>query len=555
MKRSLKGLMVVPFALSFAAFAKAPSKTPEFVPNEIIVKLKPGMEKSFFSQKSLGSFLTKSYSLRVKQFWKLKTDSKSSLAEVIARLNQDPAVEYAEPNFIYKIGQVDALDPMDPKFGLLWGLKNSGNNEPGKDGNPTATVGVVGADIQASKAWEISRGSKQIKIAVIDTGIDYNHPDLKDNILVNDAEKNGKPGVDDDANGYVDDIYGYDFAGNDADPMDGHSHGTHCAGTIAASHNDMGVAGVMSEASLLPVKFLSDTGSGSTEGAISAIDYAIKRGVDIMSNSWGGGGYSKALEDVIKKANDAGIVFVAAAGNDSANNDSTPHYPSNYPVDNVISVAAHQITDDLASFSCFGRKTVHIAAPGKNILSTINNGGYAVYSGTSMATPHVSGVVGLLLSTDGALTPKEVRAKVMATSIPVRSYKGKTVSGGRISAYNLLTNTIPPRNEPDPNAWVRESVEVFESAHPYANSASVEKSFRVPGAKYVRLVVEKYDLENSYDYLAVTSSTGSEVDKISGVGANYQSEFVEGDTLKVKFISDSSVNKWGFVIKSVEYIR
>lgn len=555
MKRSLKGLLLVPCALSFAAFAKSPSKQPEFVPNEVIVKLKPGMEKAFFSQKSLGSFLTKSFALKVKSFWKVKVDGKTQLAEVIAKLNQDPSVEYAEPNYIYRIGQIDASDPIDPKFGVLWGLKNSGNNEPGKDGNPTATVGVAGADVMATKAWEITKGSKQIKIAIIDTGIDYTHPDLKDNIFANEAEKNGQPGVDDDKNGYVDDVYGYDFANNDADPMDGHSHGTHCAGTIAASHNDEGVTGVMAEASLIAVKFLSDSGSGSTEGAINAIDYAIKRGVDIMSNSWGGGGYSKALEDVIKKANDAGIVFVAAAGNDSANNDNTPHYPSNYPIDNVISVAAHQITDDLASFSCFGKKTVHIAAPGKNIMSTVAKGGYAVYSGTSMATPHVSGVVGLLLSQDGSLTPKEVRTKVMATSIPVRSYKGKTVSGGRISAYNLLTNTIPPRNEPDPSAWVKVDVETFESAHPYANSASVEKSFSVPGAKYIRLVVDKYDLENSYDYLSVTTTTGSEVDKISGAGTSYQSEMVEGDTLKVKFISDSSVNKWGFVVKSVEVIR
>lgn len=547
--------------LTFAKVDKAVRKI-TYVPGEVIVKLKGhDATKSFHSNikllKSIGS--EKSFVLNVGfgNLYKLKLNGKANLQAAIKELNQNPDVEYAEPNYIYHAIDYVANTPVDPKFPLLWGLKNNGNNEPAKDGTTsTPTVGVAGADINAGGAWEVQRGSKTIRVAVIDTGIDYNHPDLKDNIAVNVKEKNGKAGVDDDGNGYVDDVYGYDFANNDADPMDGHSHGTHCAGTIGGVHNNQGVAGVMAEVSLVPIKFLSDSGSGSTEAAVLAIDYATKLGVNVMSNSWGGGGFSKALEDSIKAARDRGIVFVAAAGNDSANNDSSPHYPSSYDLDNVISVASHTISDNLSSFSCYGRRSVHVAAPGSNILSTINNGGYAVYSGTSMATPHVSGTVGLLLSEIPTLTPSEVRARVIATSVPVRAYKGKTVSGGRINAYNLVTDTRPARNEPDPTAWVRSSLDqAFESSHPYDNARTLEKTITVPGAKYLRVIVEKYDLESGYDVLSVLSGAGEEADKISGAGENYASEYVEGSTLKLRFTSDSSINKWGFVIKSVEAIK
>ena len=248
---------------------------------------------------------------------------------------------------------------------------------------------------------------------MIDTGIDYNHEDLKANSWTNEAEANGKPGVDDDNNGLVDDVHGYDFANKDGDPLDGHGHGTHVSGTIGAIHdNGIGVAGVMADVTMVAVKFLSDAGSGTTADAVLAIDYATSLGVDVMSNSWGGGGRSEALFDAIKRANEKGIIFTAAAGNSSSDNDQSPHYPSNYEVDNVISVAAHTNGDGLASFSSYGRRTVHVAAPGHKILSTVANNSYDVYSGTSMATPHVSGVLGLLLSKEGNLTVAEVKERL-----------------------------------------------------------------------------------------------------------------------------------------------
>lgn len=534
------------------------------VPGELIVKLKN--QKSFMgSLKSLGVEYKRPIDVSFGNFAVVKSLGQKSLEQTIQDLNNDPSVEYAEPNFIYDLVQpveelslnylisagnpmMTAATPNDPKFGDLWGLVNTGSNEPG------GSTGVAGADINALKAWDITKGSRSVTIAVIDTGVDYNHPDLKDQMWVNSAELNGTAGVDDDGNGFVDDVYGYDFANDDGDPIDGHSHGTHCAGTIGATHNNSeGVAGVMADVKIMAIKFLTDSGSGSTENAIKSIDYATKMNVDLMSNSWGGGGRSQALEDAIKRAKDAGILFTAAAGNSSSNNDSRPHYPSNYEVDNVISVAAHTAQNDLASFSCYGRNTVHIAAPGHKIMSTVKNGGYKAYSGTSMATPHVSGALGLLLAKEGRLPVLEVRERLMATSIPVAALRGKTINGGRLDAYNLLTDERPERKEPKPGQWKTIQLpEAWESAHPYGNNVTETKEFSIAGAKYMRLRVKKFELENNYDYLQVANGNRQNVEKVSGSGTDYTSDYVEGDTMVVTFKSDRSINKWGFVIEAIE---
>jgi subtilisin family serine protease len=559
--------MEIKKAISLGLLGALASTTQAFdhVPGELIVKLKEGTNKSaFFSMKSTGVQLDRTIDLHTSDdLYVVKFDeSQKGIMNVQNVLANMPEVEYAEPNYIYKIVKpivetnvlkdILTVDnntyytPQDAMFGQLWGLQNTGDNAP------RGVNGVAGADVKAIQAWDITQGDRAIKIAVIDTGIDYRHPDLKDQMWVNDAELNGKPGVDDDGNGYVDDIHGYDFANNDGDPMDGHSHGTHCAGTIGASHNAIGVAGVMRDVQFVGIKFLTDSGSGSTENAIKSIDYATKVGVDLMSNSWGGGGRSEALKEAIERANDAGIVFTAAAGNSSTNNDSRPHYPSNYEVENVISVAATTAADELASFSCYGRRTVHIGAPGHKILSTTKNGGYEAYSGTSMATPHVSGVIGLLMAHEPGLSPLAIRERVMRTSDPVAALRGKTINGGRINAHNLLTNTIPDRNEPDPSKWQTVGVDAWESAHPYGDNMNETRTFTVEGAKFIRLRVTKYDLENKYDYLEVRDGQGNLIEKVSGAGENFEGFFANGGTLQVTFKSDRSVTKWGFEISEVD---
>ena len=257
------------------------------------------------------------------------------------------------------------------------------------------------AAIDAQNAWTITTGSASVVVAIIDTGVDYNHVDLDANIWTNPGEIPGN-GIDDDGNGFVDDIHGYDFVNDDGNPMDDNGHGTHVAGTIAAEGNNAtGVTGVTWSTSIMALKFLAANGSGYLSDAVEAINYATmmrtRYGVNVRveNNSWGGGGFSSAMQAAIQASNDAGILFVAAAGNSGTNNDAVAQYPANYDSPNVISVAATTQNGQLASFSCYGATTVDIAAPGVSILSTTPNNTYSTYSGTSMATPHVSAVAAL----------------------------------------------------------------------------------------------------------------------------------------------------------------
>ena len=545
--------------MAIAAQSKMSLEIPA-VPGEFIVKLKDG-----YSLKSLkGLNVTQDMNLVSGQFAVVRSQEKSA-ALAVAKLKELDVVEYAEPNYLYHtINTITPVESLlnqvsvtgDEKFDLLWGLKNSGANEPDRSGTTTTPErGVAGADVNAVEAWKITKGSRDVVIAVIDTGIDWRHPDLAANMWTNPGEIAGN-NKDDDGNGYVDDIYGWNAALKNGSPMDGNGHGTHCAGTIGAVHGNGGVAGVMADVKMMAVKFLTDEGSGSLADAIIAIDYATKMNVDIMSNSWGGGGFSQALFDSIKAASDRGIIFTAAAGNSTTNNDVRDNFPSNYRTANMVAVAAHAHTDQLASFSSFGKRTVHVAAPGRNVLSTTPNGQYAVFSGTSMATPHVSGVLGLLLAQEGRMPHAEMIERLHGTSVPAPAYRRTTISGGRVDAHNLLTNTRPVRNTPDESQWSTEALrEAFESAHPYANSAKLTRTISVPGAKYLRLVVEKLDVENNYDFLTIKDATGGVLERLTGKGDNITTDYVEGDTLTVEFTSDSSQTAWGFAIKEVQIIR
>ncbi len=298
--------------------------------------------------------------------------------------------ESCSPNFVVRALAV----PNDPQLSQLWGLSEA-------------------SGINAPRAWDLFTGSSSIVVAVIDTGIDYNHPDLAANMWRNPGEI-ASNGVDDDGNGYVDDLYGINArtgAAQPGNPLDDHYHGTHVAGTIGAvGNNGIGVVGVNQRVKMMALKFLSSTGSGSLSDAIRAIDYATMMkndygvNVRVSNNSWGGGGYSAALENAIKRARNAGIIFVAAAGNSSVDTDSEPSYPSGYDVDNVVSVAAIDSSHNLATFSNYGATTVDIAAPGVDIRSTMPTSQYGKLSGTSMATPHVAGALALLLGREPGLS-------------------------------------------------------------------------------------------------------------------------------------------------------
>jgi subtilisin family serine protease len=333
-----------------------------------------------------------------------------------------------EPNFKVRATAI----PNDTLFSYMWALRNTGQ-----------TGGTANADIDAVSAWNITTGSDDVIIAIIDTGIDYTHPDLASNIWTNPGEIAGN-GIDDDHNGYIDDVHGYDFCTyggytRNSDPMDEHSHGTHVAGTIGAvSNNNTGVTGINWHCKLMACRFLNEDGYGSTADAIDAINYAVANGAKVLNNSWGGSGYSASLAAAITNAKDNGVLFVAAAGNESTDNDSAPQYPACYQIENVIAVAATDDDDALAYFSNYGQNTVHLGAPGVSILSTVLNNEYSWYSGTSMATPHVSGAAALLLAQNPAITLNELKARLISTGDQVSSLAGKTISGRRLNAYNAL---------------------------------------------------------------------------------------------------------------------
>ncbi len=354
----------------------------------------------------------------------LKDTSAAGVSIAIGQLRNNPAIAYAEPDYI-----VQAIaTPNDPYFSQLYGMNNTGQ-----------TGGTADADIDATEVWDRHTGTRSILVGIIDTGIDYLHPDLAANIWTNPGEIPDN-GIDDDGNGYIDDVHGWDFAYDDDDPTDGHYHGTHCAGTIAGiGDNGIGVAGVMWTANLVALKFLDDGGSGATSDAIDAVNYATAMGISITSNSWGGGAFSQSLMDAIA----LGGLFVAAAGNDGINNDASPHYPSSYELDNILAVAATDDDDLLASFSCYGLTSVDIGAPGVDIYSCSPGSSYRYLSGTSMATPHVSGAAGLVLSYNPSLTALQLKDILMESVDPVASLSGITVTGGRLNVNEALDAAGP----------------------------------------------------------------------------------------------------------------
>ncbi len=417
---------------------QAKSVSGEHTPDEIIVKFKSGtsderisvinsknkvisaekiVKKNLKADENKKADVAKKHGLD--RIYLLKLPKHTDMAEALNAYNANHDVEYAEPNYFFHVD----LTPNDPRFGSLWGLTK----------------------IQAPEAWDIQTGSSDIVVAVIDTGVNYNHVDLAANMWTNVGEIPGN-GIDDDNNSYIDDTQGWNFYNNNSDTMDNlypYDHGTHCAGTIAGvGNNSIGVVGVSWNAKIMPIKFLGPSG-GSSSDAVKAIQYAIDNGADIMSNSWGGSYYSAALEDAISAANAAGILFIAAAGNggyDQIGDDTDviPHYPSSYNLPNIISVAATNGYDGRAGFSNYGLVSVDLGAPGVGITSTTPGNNYESWSGTSMATPHVAGAAALIMTQYPNITHNALKAKILDSVDPVSSLAGKTVTGGRLNVFNCI---------------------------------------------------------------------------------------------------------------------
>ncbi len=451
--RILRDFLVAVIATMAPAAVAAP---PPFVDGVVLVGYQasaPAVARTT-ARAAVGAQSVEALSRSDRNAEKLRFKAGTNIDAVIKQLLRDPNVRYAHPDYLVK----PLLSPNDPRYtnGTLWGMLGDSS---------APLTNAFGS--QAAEVWaEGYVGSQQVVVGIIDEGVQVLHPDLADNIWRNPVEAAGVAGVDDDGNGYIDDIHGWDFVNNNASVYDGttnlneDSHGTHVAGTIGGKgNNGLGVVGVNWDVSIISAKFLGLTG-GATSDAVRALDYLtdLKRrhGINLVAtnNSWGGGGYSQALLDAINRGGDAGILFIAAAGNDARSNETTANYPSNYQCttaqrswDCVVAVASITSTGALSPFSNFGATTVDLGAPGSAITSTVPNGAYASYDGTSMATPHVTGAVALCAGIDQTLSAQELRAALVGTTAPTASLAGRTVTGGRLDAGAMFPVCRPPAAE------------------------------------------------------------------------------------------------------------
>lgn len=477
------------------------------IPNSVLIKFKPGTSKKA-SDRALAAVKAAPVNSFNLVPGLTHAITKMPVDKAIAALSLNPLVEYAEPDY----AQRALLTPNDTYFGLLWGLHNTGQSIRGGNGLPDA-------DIDMPESWDITTGGAGCAVAVLDTGTQWSHADLNANIWSNPGEIAGN-GIDDDGNGYVDDVRGWDFYSRDNNPDDADGHGTHTAGTIAAEgNNGTGVAGVAWNCTIMPLRFLGPNG-GSTADAIAALNYAVAKGVKVSNNSWGGGGYSSSLYNAIANARSIGHVFVAAAGNDGINTDSSPSYPASYDLDNIISVAAMDNNDYPASFSNYGASTVDLGAPGVDIASTYP-GGYVWMSGTSMAAPHVAGVAALVYLKNPDFTYAQVINRILSTTRPVGMLSGVTVTGGVLNAYMALSTVDSGgTTEPPPSGSAPVAPDNVAAQNNRNNTATVawsDNSDNEDGFRIERQKKNRNGTWSSSSYFSVGQNTSTYLDK-SGSG-------------------------------------
>jgi subtilisin family serine protease len=513
-------------AISLSAFAKG--NMPEYVPGEVLVKFKDGASTVTINNLHAYAGFVKKREFRAIKVQHIKLPDDISVEEAVEYYRNDTNVDYAEPNYIV---HASLTTPNDPYFNQLWGLHNTGQ-----------TGGTIDADIDAPEAWNITTGSSEVVIAVVDSGVAYNHPDLSENIWTNPGETDCTDGIDNDGNGYIDDCKGWNFVGDDNDPSDYNGHGTHVAGTIAAvGNNSAGVTGVMWKAKIMPLRFLGINGSGTTADAAAAILYATANGADVINCSWGGPGYSRALKDAIDAS---GAVAVCAAGNDggsgSADIDVTPNYPASFNSPNIIAVTASDHNDNLASFSNYGAASVDLAAPGVNIYSTIPQVSYG------------SPVTVYSENFDTASGP-------FPEPLPVLGWnRGGSNSTWAITNGTGISGTNSLEDSPGGN---------------YLNNTASWAGFMTPISSvkdniYTLTFQWKGALEKKIDYLNINFSTDGTiwywVDRRTGTNGNFVSYSTDFTDIAEKFnsfyfgfglMSDSSVNYDGVYIDDVTLSR
>lgn len=430
---------IICVSLVFVGFSPLQAEEMNYRPGEVIVKMRQSS-----SQNSKHQFIGKAslqHKMSLKRSWpqfdmhQFQLKAGQTVDEAINELSFDPDVEYVEPNYIFtkqSLGVQGKAMSIDEVKALSTVSSFSGSFDQ-----------VTNDVMSAEDAWSISSDvDHQPVVAVIDSGVDYNHFVFQetDAIWENDNEIPGN-GIDDDGNGFVDDIRGWNFAANNNDPMDDDNHGTHVAGIVLGmTQNILAGSGELlpAKVKIMPLKFLNANGEGSTTAAIAAINYAVNNGATILNNSWGGPSYSQALHDAIVMAYNSKVSFIAAAGNSTNNNDTAPTYPASYSIPNVMAIAATEASDNLAFFSNFGANTVHVGSPGQSVLSTLPNDSFGFSSGTSMAAPFVAGLAGLLAVEVNDITGFQAKSVIFDQTDSVIGLSGKVSSSGRINAHESI---------------------------------------------------------------------------------------------------------------------
>lgn len=449
-----------------------------------------------------------------KTFLLIESDRRPNLGEAFA----------VQPNYVY------SSQTLDPDLNQSWGLKNVGQTFPE---NGTATPGK---DIGAEPAWSWAGETSPVIVAVLDSGVDLAHPDLRGQ-LWSSPQNSGE--------------HGWNALSIASPPQDDNGHGTFCAGIIGASpENGIGTRGVAPRARLMAVKVLDKSGMGTSADAIAGIDYAVRNGARILNASWGGAEFDPALYEAVRRLGDRGILFVTAAGNNRKNNDhdSAPIYPASFRLPNMITVAAYDPRDELATFSNFGKETTQLGAPGVAIYST-KIGGYRLGEGTSFAAPFVSGVAALVWGVSPGLSLADLRDRLLWTSEPIHYYeKERTETGGRVHAYNAVRDFRPPRPA-TPTAWTAIASQVA-TPHPYLNKTVETYRFTKAGATHVRAHFKGFETESCCDRVVLKDGQGKFITEYKGKLGDFWSADALGDTLVVEFTSDFSMAAYGFDVDS-----